>query len=44
MTITVPVRGDLTAEPNETFTVVLSAGVNATIADGTGVGTINNDD
>ena len=44
MTITVPIRGDVLAEPNETFTVGLSGAVNATIADGTGVGTITNDD
>lgn len=43
-TITVPVRGDTTAEPNETFFVNLSAPVNATIADAQGLGTILNDD
>src|SRR5205085_10148517 len=43
-TITVPVAGDTTLEPNETFTVNLSSPVNATIANGTGTGTIINDD
>ncbi len=43
-TITVPVVGDTTVEPNETFTLALSNPVGATIADGTGVGTIVNDD
>jgi len=40
----VPVNGDTTVEPDETFSVVLSNAVNATIGDGTGVGTIGNDD
>jgi len=35
----VPVNGDTTVEPDETFSVVLSNAVNATIGDGTGVGT-----
>ena len=35
---------DLVAESDETFTLNLSAPANATIADGTGVGTIKNDD
>ena len=43
-TLTVPVVADTVTEPTETFTVVLSAPTNATIADGTGVGTITNDD
>ena len=45
-TITVVVTGDTTNEENETFTVVLSlpGAQNATIADGTGLGTITNDD
>ncbi len=43
-TVTVPVSGDTTVEGNETFSVVLSSPVNATISDGTGAGTINNDD
>ncbi|MBX7187700.1 MAG: hypothetical protein K1Y01_21340 [Vicinamibacteria bacterium] len=42
--VTVPILGDATFEPNETFTVNLSAPSGATIADGTGVGTILNDD
>ncbi|HEX8138617.1 MAG TPA: Calx-beta domain-containing protein [Pyrinomonadaceae bacterium] len=43
-TITVKVNGDTAAEPNETFAVNLSTPTNATLADGQGVGTINNDD
>ena len=43
-TITVLVNGDTKFEPDETFTVNLSAAANATIADGTGLGTIRNDD
>jgi hypothetical protein len=43
-TIGVMVRGDNVVEPNETFNVVLSNAVGATIADGTGVGTILDDD
>ena len=43
-TITVLVNGDTTPESNETFSVNLSSPSNATIADGAGVGTINNDD
>lgn len=43
-TITVSINGDNTFEANETFNVNLSGAVNATIADGTGVGTITNDD
>ncbi|HEX8143239.1 MAG TPA: Calx-beta domain-containing protein [Pyrinomonadaceae bacterium] len=42
--ISVPVIGDTTFEPDETFTVTLSSPVNATIASGTGTGTITNDD
>jgi chitinase len=42
--ITVPVIGDLANEGDETFTVTLSGAVGATIADGTGTGTITNDD
>ena len=38
------VNGDSVNEPNETFTVVLSAPTNATIGAGTGTGTIQNDD
>ena len=43
-TIAVTVRGDTTAEPDETFVVNLSRPSGATIADGQGVGTIQNDD
>ncbi len=43
-TITVPVYGDTTAESNETFYVNLTNPSNATIADGQGVGTIQDDD
>jgi hypothetical protein len=43
-TITVPVKGDTNYEADETFYVNLSNPVNATIADGQGVGTILNDD
>src|SRR6185295_15479606 len=42
--VSVSVVGDLQVELDETYTVVLSNPVNATIADGTGVGTIVNDD
>ncbi len=40
----VPVVGDTTNEPNETFAVNLSSPANAVIADAQGVGTIRNDD
>jgi photosystem II stability/assembly factor-like uncharacterized protein len=45
-TLTVPVLGDVTVEPDETFTVTLSDPVNAVVAPGGGqaVGTILNDD
>jgi hypothetical protein len=43
-TITVPVFGDVTDEPNETFVVNLSNATNAVIGDAQGVGTITNDD
>ena len=43
-TITVPVIGDTINEPDETFTVNLSAPSNATIATTSGLGTILNDD
>ena len=42
--VSVPINGDVQVEPNETFFVNLSAAVSATISDGQGVGTINNDD
>jgi hypothetical protein len=38
--IRVPICGDSASDPNETFTVTLSNPVNATIAQGVGVGTI----
>jgi len=43
-TFDVSVNGDLTNEPNETFFVNVSNVVGATVADGQGQGTINNDD
>lgn len=43
-TITIQVLGDTTDEPDETFSVNLSNPGNATIADGTGEGTITDDD
>jgi len=43
-TITVLVNGDKLKEANETFYVNLSGAVGASIADGTGIGTIRNDD
>ncbi|QQR74581.1 MAG: hypothetical protein IPJ17_03040 [Holophagales bacterium] len=42
--VNVAVAGDTLDEPNETFTLNLSSPVNATIADGTGIGTITDDD
>ena len=43
-TATVAVKGDVLDEANETYSLVLSSPVNATIADGTGLGTITDDD
>lgn len=43
-TVTVQVTADTLVEPDETFTVSLSSPTNATIAAGTGTGTILNDD
>jgi hypothetical protein len=43
-TISVPITGDTTIEPDEAFIVTLSAAVNATISDGTATATIENDD
>ncbi|MBV8189150.1 MAG: cellulose binding domain-containing protein, partial [Alphaproteobacteria bacterium] len=40
-TITVPVMGETTAKPDETFSVALSAASGATIAHGTATGTIH---
>src|SRR5262249_16047142 len=42
--VTVAVQGDTVFEANETFQVTLASPVNATILDGTGIGTIVNDD
>jgi hypothetical protein len=43
-TITIYVYGDTKKEADETFAVNLSSATNATILDGTGIGTILNDD
>jgi serine protease len=43
-TFTVAIVGDTVVEPNETFTVNLSSVSGATLVDGTGTGTITNDD
>lgn len=43
-TITVIVNGDTVVEPDETFTVNITAGTNASVGDGSGLGTITNDD
>lgn len=44
-TVNVAILGDTLREPNETFTLVLSSpSAGYTIADGSGIGTINNDD
>ncbi len=43
-TINVPVNGDTTVEPDETFYVTLSNASNATLSASQGVGTIQNDD
>jgi hypothetical protein len=43
-TVCARINGDLSDEPNETFNVVLTGATNATLADGTGVGTILDDD
>ena len=42
--VVVTINGDTTQEPHETFRVVLSNAVNASIARSTGLGTITNDD
>lgn len=44
LTVSVPVIGDTITEVNETFRLNLSNAVNATIVDGTGVGTILDND
>jgi hypothetical protein len=43
-TVTIPVLGDTTDEPNETFQLVLSSAVNATSSQSPGIGTIVDDD
>ena len=43
-TISIVVLGDTDVESNETFDLILRAPTGATLADGTGRGTINNDD
>jgi hypothetical protein len=43
-TVSVPLTDDEASEPDETFTVNLSSGVNTTLADAQGVGTIVDDD
>ena len=43
-TFTVPVNGDTLNEPNETFFVNVTGVTGASVSDGQGVGTINNDD
>jgi subtilisin family serine protease len=42
--INVPIKGDTTLEPNETFNLTLSNPTGATIVDGTAIGTIGNDE
>ena len=44
VTISVDVNGDTTTEPNETFSIVVTNAGGAVISNGTGTGTINNDD
>ena len=43
-TVTVLVNGDTTIEPDEAFTVVLSAPAGATLGDDQGTGAVANDD
>jgi ELWxxDGT repeat protein len=43
-TIRIPILGDTTIEPGETFTVLLSTAANSVIDDPTGIVTIRNDD
>ncbi len=43
-TVSVPISGDTTLEPNENFLLLLSNPVNAVISDGTATCTISNDD
>jgi hypothetical protein len=42
--VNVQVKGEAVVAPNETFPVTLSTPAGATIADGSGAGTIVNDD
>jgi large repetitive protein len=44
VTVDVTVKGDVLDESNETFGITLSNAVNATIGDGSGIGTITDDD
>jgi chitinase len=43
-TVKVPILGDTTDEPNETFTLTLINPNGLTIGDGTAIGTITDDD
>jgi hypothetical protein len=43
-TVSIPIKGDTTVEPNETFNVKLTKPIRLRITDATGVGTIRNDD
>jgi uncharacterized repeat protein (TIGR01451 family) len=43
-TVTVPLTGDVTTEPDETFTLTIYAASNAVITTAAGTGTITNDD
>lgn len=43
-TLTVSINGDTVPEPDETYSVLLSGAVGASIADGEGIGTIRSDD
>jgi plastocyanin len=43
-TVTVPVKGDVATEGDETFAINLAAPTNATVGDGAGTATIRNDD
>ena len=43
-TVAITINGDVLNETNETFTLTLSAPVNATLTDALGAGTITNDD
>jgi hypothetical protein len=42
--VSVTINGDVAVEPNETFSVRLASAAGASIADGSGLGRINNDD